>query len=66
MSSFRDGQLDPTPRPPQVPRWPACRCTDVGKGGCCCYDDDGLVSHGGVRHEGRHHGAYRDADHLAT
>lgn len=55
----REGELDPTPRSPQIPRWPACRCLNVGKGDCQC-EDDGLVSHGGVRHEGFDHGNYVD------
>jgi hypothetical protein len=58
----REGQLDLTPRAPQVPRWPGCRCDEVEKGGCRCYQDDGLVSHGGVRHEGFDHGEYRSGD----
>jgi hypothetical protein len=60
IGSLRDGQLDPTPRPPQVRRWPECRCDGVGKGECDCYVEDGLLSHGGVRHEGMDHGAYLD------
>jgi len=60
--SFREGELDPTPRSPQVPRWPACRCRDVGRGGCGCYDDDGNVTHGGVHREGIEAGVYRSGD----
>lgn len=60
--AVREGQLDPTPRAPQVPRWPGCRCEDVGKGGCHCYEDDGLVSHRGVHHEGADHGVYRGGE----
>lgn len=62
--SFREGQLDPTPRSPQVPRWPECRCEEIAKGGCRCYEDDGLVTHGGVRHEGFEHGAYADGSYV--
>lgn len=62
--SFRDGQLDPTPRSPQVPRWPGCRCQNVGKGGCECYDEDGLVTHGGARVEGFEHGVYHGGDRI--
>ncbi len=58
--SLRDGQLDPAPRPPQVPRWVGCRCDDVGKGGCGCDDDDGRLTHGGVHREGFDHGVYMD------
>lgn len=56
---FRDGELDPTPRSPQVPRWPECRCYNVARGECMC-EDDGLVTHGGTRIEGYDHGAFRD------
>lgn len=60
--SFRDGELDPTPRSPQVPRWLACRCEDVGRGGCRCYEDDGQVTHGGVFREGWEAGVYRSGE----
>lgn len=58
--SVCEGQLDPTPRSPQVPRWPGCACKEIEKGGCYCYDDDGMVSHRGVHREGFDHGSYRD------
>lgn len=62
--AIRDGQLDPTPRSPQVPRWPGCRCEDVGKGACVCYEDDGLVSHGGVHREGFDQGVYLGGEYV--
>ena len=65
-SEFRETERDPTPRPPQIIRWPSCSCKNVAKGECTCYVDDGMVTHGGVRREGRDHGNYPDADHLST
>lgn len=62
--SFREGELDPTPRSPQVPRWQECLCRDVGKGGCGCYADDGDVTHHGVWHEWFDHGVYRDGSYV--
>lgn len=64
--SFREGQLDPTPRAPQIPRWSACRCEDVGKGGCGCYEDDGTVTHGGTHVEGFDHGSYRGGERIVA
>lgn len=53
-------EADPTPRSPQVPRWPACRCDRVDRGECRCYEDDGTVTHGGVRFEAFDHGGVID------
>jgi len=55
---MRDGELDPTPRSPQVPRWQECRCDRIERGECRC-EDDGQVTHRGVYREGLDHGAYR-------
>lgn len=62
--SFRDGELDPTPRSPQIPTWPDCNCHGVGKGDCVCYEDDGTITHGGVHREGFDHGEYRGGDYV--
>lgn len=51
---------------PQVPRWPGCRCSSVGKGGCYCYEDDGQVTHRGVHREGFDHGVYRGGEFAAA
>lgn len=57
---MREEDADPTPRSPQVPRWPACRCRRVARGECTCYEDDGMVTHGGCRVEAFDHGNARD------
>lgn len=64
VGQHREGEFDPTPRSPQVQRWPGCRCELVGKGECGCYEDDGLVTHGGTRREGFDHGTYRDGSYV--
>lgn len=53
--SVRDGELDPTPRSPQVPRWGECDCERVAHGECLC-SDDGMVTHGGNHAEAFDHG----------
>ena len=63
---MREEDADPTPRAPQIPRWPACSCADVERGGCSCYEDDGMVTHGGSHVEAFDHGNARGGERVSA
>lgn len=62
--AIREGEIE-VAESPHIPRWQECRCNHVDKGECAC-EDDGMVTHGGVRREAFDHGNSRGGEWVSS